>query len=308
MRVFLTGASGFIGSFLAGLLVDRCHEVAVLLRPDASPWRIADKLDSLRTIVGDLDQIDAIARELADFAPEVVIHAAWSGVASRDRNDVRQTVNIERSARLLSQCIKAGAKSFVGFGSQAEYGANAINPDEWSTLRPTTMYGATKAAAFHVLRAICDRHDVRFSWARVFSTYGPKDSVDWMIPQLTLSLLRGRRPALTKGTQQWDYCHASDVARAVIYIAETRDAHGPFNIGAGMTHSIRHIVELVRDIVAPGASLGFGEVPYRSEQVMHLQANVTRIRDATGWRPEISIEDGLRETVEWYRAQRGSLW
>lgn len=303
--MFVTGASGFIGSAVAVDFYKRGHEVAVLLRPESRPWRIGALVDAgrLRVIRGDLARAESYAAALRDFAPEAVAHLAWTGVANHDRNDVRQADNVPQAARLLEASVAAGAKHFVGCGSQAEYGPRPDRTPEDAPLRPTTAYGAAKVATFYLLQTLAAVHGVRFAWARFFSTYGPRDEAHWMIPQLIGRLLRGERPALTEGRQRWDYLHVQDAAWAVSCIVQEPKATGAFNVGSGKAVPLRHIVERIRDVAAPGAPLGFGEVPYRPDQVMHLEAGIEKLVAATGWQPTIPLDEGLRETVEWFREE-----
>ncbi len=106
MRVFLTGASGFVGSHLLRLLVARGgHEVAILLRPDSRPWRIADVLGRVLRIDGDLADLAASREAVRGFGPEVVIHAAWAGVGPSARDDPAQDDNI-RSTRALAEIAR----------------------------------------------------------------------------------------------------------------------------------------------------------------------------------------------------------
>ena len=305
MRVLVTGAGGFIGSALAIDLHRRGHEVAVLLRPDRDPWRIAPLVaaKSLRVVRGDLAQADSYAAALGDFRPDGVAHMAWTGVANHDRNDWRQAENVTQAAKLLERSVAAGARHFVGCGSQAEYGPRPDRTTEEAPLRPTTAYGAAKVATFHLLHGLAPLHGVRFAWARFFSTYGPRDEPHWMIPQLIGRLLRGERPALTEGRQLWDYLHVRDAAAAVTRLIEEPAATGAFNVGSGTPVALRRIVETIRDAAAPGAALGFGDVPYRPDQVMHLEAGIEKLVAATGWVPSIALDDGLRETVEWFREE-----
>ena len=303
MKVFVTGATGFVGSFAVRELAARGHDVAVLARASSDAWRL-EGLETLRRVAGDLADEGSYAEGLRSFAPDCIVHAAWTGVANHDRNDPRQVANVAQAGALVRTAAEAGAKAFVGFGSQAEYGPRPDRSREDVVLAPTTLYGAAKVAALHVSRVQCELAGMRFAWLRLFSTYGPRDEAYWMLPQLILRLLRGERPALTKGIQQWDYCHVADTARAIAAVVESPNAAGAFNVGAGSTQSIRQIAEWIRDEAAPGAPLGFGEVPYRPDQVMHLEADTTRLREATGWAPRVPLDEGLRETVDWYRRNR----
>jgi nucleoside-diphosphate-sugar epimerase len=136
---------------------------------------------------------------------------------------------------------------------------------------------------------------------RLFSSYGPGDNPSWMITGLIDRLLHGERPRLTLGEQRWDYLHVRDVARALVAVLETPTATGPFNLGSGVALPLRDIMESVRDMIDPRLPLGIGEIPYRPDQVMHLEADPSRLMEATGWRPQTPLADGLRETIAWHR-------
>src|ERR1019366_4311588 len=107
------------------------------------------------------------------------------------------------------------------------------------------------------------------------------------------------RPKLTRGEQMWDYLHVDDVASAVVATFDS-DARGVFNLGSGRALRLRAIVKMIRDAIDPALPLGFGDVAYRPDQVMHLEADVSALRSATGWRPAIPLEEGIAGTVAWH--------
>ena len=94
--------------------------------------------------------------------------------------------------------------------------------------------------------------------------------------------------------------YIDDVVAALIALATTDTAEGIFNVGSGSPVSIREMVSCIRDEIDPSLELGFGEVPYAPDQVMHLEADVRRLQAATGWKPQVSLADGIRRTVQWY--------
>ena len=110
------------------------------------------------------------------------------------------------------------------------------------------------------------------------------------------------KPSLTPGEQCWDYLYVEDAAEALYQLALNPGAEGLFILGSGEAPSVRTIAECIRDMINPKSPLGFGEVPYRSDQVMRLQADISRLRREIDWQPRTSLETGLRQTVEWYRA------
>lgn len=301
MRILITGATGFLGSYvLRSLVGSGAHEVAFVARPSADFWRIADVEARATCIRADLERIEAARGPVAAFRPDVVLHLAWSGVGNKLRNDPAQIDNLRVTLAVIAVAHDAGARHFVGLGSQAEYGPCSGAIDESTPTQPTTLYGVSKLATGLFARHACEQRGVRFAWARLFSAYGPMDDPAWMVSSLVLQLLARRRPPLTLGAQRWDYIHAADAAAAVVRLALEPDARGVFNLGSGEAHTIRYVAESIRDLVDPELPLGFGEVPYRSDQVMHLEARVDRLR-ALGWSPAMPLERGLKETVAWYR-------
>jgi UDP-glucose 4-epimerase len=302
MKVLLTGATGFLGShILHRFLKDSQLEIAILRRKTSNGWRIEPLPQQVRQISGDLENIRAIAAELQEFAPETVIHTAWAGVMNCFRNDERQIEqNLLPTLELLKASLLSGCRHFIGLGSQAEYGPLNKKISETDPTEPTTMYGAAKLATSILCQQISRQKGTRFTWLRVFSTYGPMEEPDWMIPYLIRSLLRGQKPSLTHCEQKWDYLFAEDAAEAVWKVVTT-GAEGVFNLGSGRVYTLREIVEQIRNQIAPGMSLGFGEVPYRPDQVMHLEADIQRLVEATGWHPKTSLEEGLRADVQWHQ-------
>ncbi|MDQ3665021.1 MAG: NAD(P)-dependent oxidoreductase [Acidobacteriota bacterium] len=306
MRALITGATGFVGSYLTRLLVNRREAVAVLRRPESNPWRINDVLYEVIQIKGDLIELSGVRQEILDFAPDTVFHLGWDGVGNRHRNDEDQVkLNLYGSLDLLRLGKDAGCQVFVGLGSQAEYGPQLQALDEKAPTNPTTLYGAVKLCTYVLARQLSSEWGLRFAWLRLFSSYGPKDNPNWMIPYLIGALQRGERPALTGGEQRWDYVYVEDVAEAIYLAALTETAEGVFNLGSGQAYPLRSIVEQIRDLIDVTLPLGFGEVPYRPDQVMHLLADVAKLRTATGWQPRTELSDGLRQTVEWYLSRTG---
>jgi nucleoside-diphosphate-sugar epimerase len=301
VKVLLTGASGFVGSYVLRQLVGKGVEVAALVRRPQDAWRIRDELARVQVLREGLEDADALRPAIEACKPTHVVHLAWSGVLGRNRNDASQHVNVCQSMRLLEIALGSGVRHFVGLGSQAEYGPCQARIDESTPTAPTTMYGAAKLATCLMAGRLCEVSEARFAWLRLFSSYGPQDSPEWMVPYLALKLLHRERPAVTAAEQLWDYVFVEDAAAAIVAAAMTDGAGGVFNLGSGTAPRLRDIIEKVRDAIDPALPVGFGEVPYRPDQVMHLEADITRLTAATGWRPRTPLDEGIRRTVDWYR-------
>lgn len=304
MRCLVTGATGHVGSFLTRRLLAAGCEVAILVRPESDLWRLIDILGSVTMLQGALGDLKTAREGLQAWQPEVVFHLAWSGVTGAFRNDPAQiTRNVTGSLEIFEAAQEAGCRCWVGVGSQAEYGPQQDALREDMTAHPETAYGVAKLCTGTLTEKLCTMTGTRFLWLRLLATYGPMDDPRHLLPTVIAQLLRGERPALTPGEQRWDYLYIDDAVEAIARLALETGAEGVFNLGSGEAPTVHAIVEQARDIINPALPLGFGEVPYRPDQVMRLQADITKLKTATGWEPTISLAEGLQRTIEWHRGQ-----
>jgi nucleoside-diphosphate-sugar epimerase len=292
MKLLITGASGFVGAAVAGLAAEQQHHVvATGARP--APSRLAALEGRIAYRQLDLANGSAVAEMLREEQPEAVIHCAWAGVARQARFSQVQLANVEMTCRLVEEAARAGVAKFVGIGSQAEYGRLDRRIGEDDPTQPETLYGAAKLAACHLARQLAAQSGMDYAWLRLFSSYGPGDNDAWLIPSIIAELSAGRRPRVSLGSQKWDYLHVDDAARGILAACVTPAATDLFNLASGRPVAIREVVERLRDLLAPGMDLVFGEIPFGKDQIMHLEGDNGRLRELTGWRPEISLEAGI---------------
>ena len=308
MRCVVTGASGFLGSSLVRSLVGRGYPTLAVVRPESNLWRLSEVNTDVTFAYAALNNILSIEQTIADFAPDVVFHLAWSGGdSSKYVNSPDQMKNLPGSLELANIAGRAQSKAFVFFGSAAEYGKFSIPVSESDIEEPRNLYGATKLAAMRATNSLCAMWKMRFCGVRPFWVYGPRDSGMRMIPSLIEQLLDHKRPSLTNGDQVWDYLYVDDAMDALVRLAECSNVEGVFNLGSGVPVLLRSVVERIRDIIDPGLELGFGDIPYGPNQIMHLQASIDRLKEATGWEPKVGLEEGLQATIKWHQFQRSSI-
>lgn len=301
MRCLVTGATGFLGSHLVRDLLKHEHSVTVFLRPNANTDRLNDCLPRVSVVRGSLEDLSGLREELHKEPVDSAFHLAWAGVTGAQRNDTEQvTRNVINSLMLWDVLHQTGCTVFLGVGSQAEYGPHSGILSEDTPTTPATAYGAAKLALGILLKQLCLTAGIRFVWLRLFSAYGPADDPRHMVPSLIETLLRHEKPLLTAGEQIWDYLYVNDAVAAMCACLE-QEVSGVFNLGSGAPCILREFILKVRNSIAPALPLGFGEVPYRPDQVMHLEADITRLQSATGWKPKVNSSAGIEQTVEWYR-------
>jgi len=301
MRCFVTGASGFLGSWLVRELLKEGHSVTVWMRSAALTARNSDWVGKVRIVQGSFEDIAGLRTEIHEDSIDCFFHLAWCGVAAEERNSGCQiSANVAGSMQLWEIASKAGCKHWIAAGSQAEYGPHDGLLDEIMPANPVTAYGLAKHASATLTRKMSEMSGMRHTWVRLLAAYGPGDDCRHLIPAVIHALSSGVSPSLTRGEQLWDYLYVADAARAFCSIANT-GAVGTFNLCSGETVQIRNLVERIRDMIDQRVSLKFGSIAYRPDQLMRVTADPARLRSATGWQPEHSLHQGLLSTVEWFK-------
>jgi len=298
-HVVVTGANGFIGAAVVREFVARGRTVTALVRSNSNLSRIAGL--EVNTVVYDRQSPQSILATVRPSNPSVFVDCAWRGVAGRDRNEeFQRTENISMTLASVDLAASLGCGQWIGLGSQAEYGNQNRRLDESAPLLPTTKYGEAKKEAGTRALANCDRKGIAGVWLRVFSTYGPGDSPDWFIPYIVREFIADRSPRLTLCEQKWDFLYIGDAARAIATIADGT-TEGVFNLGSGTALSLRDFVDAAREEVGTNAAPIYGAIPYRPDQIMHLEADISRLVATTSWKPSVGIAEGMKATVAFER-------
>ncbi len=295
MRVFLTGASGFIGAQVARLLLDHGHEVAALVTPDQVPWRLTEILGRLTLIEGRLGQA---LPELTTFAPEACLHLAWYAVPGKYLTAAENITLVMDSLALLQRLIEVGCKQVVMVGTCGEYDTDAGYLREGGETKPMTLYAAAKLSLSLMGTQVAAAAGVQFAWARLFYLYGPMEDKQRLVPALINALGRGEPFRTTPGEQIRDYLHVADVAAGLVTLIE-QQASGVYNIASGVPISIRTLVETIGDLMGHTDLLQIGAIPYRNWEPPFICGDNSKLR-ALGWQPRYRLRDGLQQTIAWW--------
>jgi nucleoside-diphosphate-sugar epimerase len=296
LRVCITGASGFLGTWTSQVL-SKDFDVFAITRTQSSVGRL--KSNSRIRVVQ--EEFENWATAVNDIAPDVLIMHDWQGVGNLDRNSQSQYSNVDR-AKIFVKSLKP-IKQVIGVGSQAELGPRESEIFDEDLSNPTTEYGRAKCETRDFLVNHFQDKDTNFKWARIFSTYGAMDNGDWLIPSLVKSLKLGTPFPLTEGTQEWNYLHAFDAAEAFRILSLAGDS-GIYNIGHTETSLIRDVCSEIASIMGKDQELlQFGAIPMRSDQVFKLQVSTSKLQ-SIGWRPRVNLSQGLTHTINWLSNQQ----
>ena len=295
MKILITGASGFVGSWICRVLAKE-HQVTALIRAESSAYRLAG-IPNLRISRSDEG---SWTDDLKKMAPDALILSDWWGVENQYRNDEKQFANVARFKSIVDSAIASGVRHIIGIGSQAELGPVENRVYETQPDNPTTLYGQAKVEA---RKYLLERNsaEISTSWVRIFSTYGPLDSGDWLIPNTIKALLGNKVMDLTEGEQKWSYLYISDLAEAVLTCMSNR-LSGIINCGNPESVTVRSVVLKIAELLGGEELLNFGAIPYRNDQVMFMSPVCESLTSA-GWKPSISIDDGLYEVIQWLSGQ-----
>jgi nucleoside-diphosphate-sugar epimerase len=296
-RVLVTGASGFLGRHLCPRLRAAGADVHAASRRIGPGHAAADRW--WRADVADEQQ----ARDLVQAVhPDVVVHLGALTYAAPDLALVQPTFRsaLASTVNLLTAVTDLGCQRIVLAGSMEE-------PTGGADARPASPYAAAKWAASAYGRMFQALYDTPVAIARIALTYGPGQLARKLIPSTILALLRGEAPRVSSGTRPWDFVYVDDAVEALIRLADGAAPDGAtVDVGTGLLTTLRSVVERLAAIVDPRIVPAFGAAPDRP-LTEGRAADVATTEAALGWRPAISLEAGLQQTVDWYRRHAHAL-
>jgi CDP-paratose synthetase len=287
--ILLTGADGFLGSRIYKRLSDYPGQLHILELSRGSLGRIGGELDSCVPFFLDETSIDEI---FGEHSIDIVIHAAT--IYGRGGEDVTGIIegNLLFAIDLLESGKKNGLSLFVN--------CDTFFPKYYSGL---PAYSLTKKQLVEWLRL---EKSVAIVNMVLHHMYGPDDNPTKFIPFVIGSLLgSGEELALTPCEQTRDFIYVDDAARAFTALIDHAGSLDPgftqFEIGTGASVPVKELVNKVVEITGSSVKPVFGALDLRSDEIMEAKANVTGFRQLTGWSHEVSLHDGLSDTIDWYK-------
>lgn len=305
-RVVVTGGEGFIGSHLVERLLSEGAQVRALVHynPFGRWGWLQDLAGDVEVVAGDVRDGDRVARAVE--GTEVIFHlAALIGIPySYDAPESYVQTNVVGSYNVLNGARRAAVERVVQTSTSEVYGtARRVPIDETHPLQPQSPYSASKIGADMLALSFHHSFGLPVSVMRPFNTYGPRQSTRAVIPTVLSQLLAGAdviRVGTTTPTRDFNFV-TDTVAGFLAVAASERTVGQVVNVGSGREISIGDLIELLAQLVGRTVKVESDADRLRppGSEVERLLCDNTRIREWTDWRPEVSLEEGLRRTAEW---------
>jgi len=295
------GATSLIGRNFCKYLLSKNYLITVFSRSTSNLDFLENKPNVL--IYRYEKSISEIISEVSPINDSVFIDIAWDGVFGTEKNNPKQfTINIPQIISSIELSKKIGVRHWIGFGSQAEYGyiQSKIKIDENFPCNPITLYGKSKLICENISRELCNVYGIEFSWLRLFSAYGPLGNHKWFIDYLIEEMNDDRVLNITKCEQYLDYIHVDDISDLLIYLSEGNGID-VVNLGSGKSTQLKNIVEIIHSLIKSKSIINYGAMEYKLDQGMFIEADISKISKLTGWKPKVSIENGLSDIINKYK-------
>ncbi len=318
MNLLVTGGLGFIGSNLVRLILSERPDWRVvnldLVTYAANPANLADVEEGARYrfVRGDVADRRLVAELFREERFDAVIHCAAETHVDRSITDGARFLrtNVEGTLVLLEAALEAGGVRHLQMGTDEVYGTLSLDDPpftETTPLAPRSPYSASKAAADQMALAFHHTHGLDVVVTRCSNNYGPYQNPEKLIPLMVTSALRGRPlPVYGDGRQRRDWIHVEDHCRGVLRALEAGRAGEVYNLGGGAERENIDVVRQVLALVGAGDEL----IRYVADRPGHdrrYSVSYAKAERELGWTPMRTFEDGLEETVAWYR-ENATWW
>ncbi len=306
MKILVTGGAGFIGSHVVDALLAAGHDVLVV--DDLSAGKREQVNPAARFYQVDIRDGDTVGQVLAAEQPEAIAHqAARANVReSMEKPVLYADVNVLGSLRLLELARRHGVHKMVYASTGgAVYGEPEYLPvDENHPVHPLDPYGASKHHVEHYLYLYRQNYGLEYTILRYANVYGPRQDPlgeAGVVAIFTGQMLTGRHPVIYgSGEQERDFVYVGDVARANV-LALTAGDGGVYNIGSGIGTSVNQIFAALQQATGYRGPRLHG--PAKLGEVFRIYLDASRAQRELGWQPQVTLAEGIRRTVEYFRGR-----
>lgn len=309
-RIFVTGATGFIGSYLCRRLQSIGANLFVLARPDreggAPRGRPALPKEAAR-IEADIRDEKALKAALASADPSIVFHMAAHTRVDRDPDleDLSREVVLGGTKNLLEAMEGGKIQRLIHLGTCEEYGDGEAPFREEDPPRPVSPYSRAKVEATRMLMDLYRDERLPVVILRPFLTYGIGQAPERFVAQAVDYALTGRSLPMTPGEQTREFNHIHDMVEGILKAAVVDGIEGEIiNLACGEEQRLKDMARMIYAMAQSQAEPALGAIPYRPGEAMRFFGSTEKCRCMLGYEPAVPLAKGLNELIRWERARR----
>lgn len=296
--VIISGGDGFIGSHMAKYLASVGYNVFAIVVPNNPNTKSIQNIQGVTIIEGDLFNTNSFINALP-YNPIAFFHFAWIGVAPEQRKNMEvQKKNIDLTINAVMLANSIHAQKFIFPGSTFEYSYSGAVINRYACPSPQDAYGATKISAKYYSQILCEENGIDYIYCVISGIYS-EDRIDNNVITYTIkSLLQGKKPALTKLEQKWDYVYIDDVIEAFECIIRKGKSNAFYVIGHGDNCPLSDYIYTIRDLIDKDLPLGIGEISYQNDIIPMSCVDLTELKEDTGFEPKVPFKIGIVNVID----------
>lgn len=299
MKAIVTGANGFIGKQLINELLNRNYKIVAL------DIRFDDALLSNKNVTC-INVLNKEVFELVSLIPadnyNCFFHLAWAGTSGPNRaNYEMQLNNVKLTCQYVELCSRIGCKRFLYASSINEMETYEYLQSDDIEPSGGYIYGTGKLAAHLMGETVAKTNNIDFIPVIITNIYGVGEKSAGMIYTSIVKLINEEHCSFTEGFQTYDFIYITDAINSIVEVSEKGKPFNRYYIGSGEPKPLREFLLTMRDIVDPKAELGLGDIPFKGIDISYNQFDLKKVEKDTGYKNEISFENGIKMTADWIR-------
>lgn len=294
-KAIVTGANGFIGSWLIRELLRNSVEVIAVVRNEEANLDAIP--EDVRIVYCELDSISDLEKKITDRNIDVFYHLAWAGTGGKKRADYNlQLLNSKYTCDTAIVAKKLECKKFISTGTITEKIAEKIL--EIDVKAENTIYGIGKHTTHCLLDIVCKSLDLPYVWARLSNIYGGQNTTGNIISYTLNELQKGNKPSFSKAEQPYDLMYVKDAVRALFLLGEKSTNESCYFVGSGNPRILKDYLTTIKDTFGNGAEIGLGEKPEDGLKYYFEWFDTSALKKDTGFQVSGTFEDNIKETID----------
>lgn len=300
-KAIVTGATGFIGSYLVKELINNGYRVLAIIRPNSNNRYRLENLSGVNILECDLSDLKNAGKNIYENY-DYFFHLGWEGVYSENQSNYNvQLKNLEYALDAMKLANETNCTRFIGAGSIQEIECLIEMQKSQEVTNQGNAYKIAKLASHFYCKLKANKIKIDFFWPFLTNTYGVGETSNRLINSVIQKLINGEEPTLTKGEHLYNFIYITDTVRAYRFIAEKGISYNQYIIGSERVITLKEYLEELKDVVNPNLTLGFGKHIYNGVYMTMEDLYNKNLYTDTGYKTDVPFKVGVKMTADWHR-------